>query len=59
MTDPKDTDPDKDAFGLASAYQEKMFKRDLFMRLFPERVNDAAFCWMLVKLAWEAKPEDC
>lgn len=38
---------------------ELMFKRDLFQRLYAERVNDAAFCWMLVQKAWEAKPEDC
>lgn len=46
-------------FGEASAFAERMFKRELFMRLFPERVYDAAFCWMLVRMAWEAKPKDC
>jgi hypothetical protein len=46
-------------FGSASVYEERMFKRELFMRLFPERVNDAAFCWRLTQMAWEAKPEDC
>lgn len=46
-------------FGSASAYQERMFKRELFMRLFPARVNDAAFCWLLAQMAWDAKPKDC
>lgn len=39
--------------------EERRFKRELFLRLYPERPNEAAWCWMMVQRAWADKPEDC
>lgn len=57
-----DDGPTNGEFGSASPYEERMFKRELFQRLYTRPdcdVNNAAFCWMLVQKAWADKPEDC
>lgn len=57
-----DDGPTNGEFGSASPYEERMFKRELFIRLMARTdrsINDTKLCWTVVQQAWRDKPEDC